>query len=114
MLKFLNDKMNENKDFSSNIAKEFKERFPEVTRIVKNSIPKPFRPKGVINSAILEAVMVTLLENSGIREIDLPERYQALLADNRLSVLVRGATTDTATLRERLTRARELLQNAES
>ncbi|QYO64985.1 hypothetical protein [Leptolyngbya sp. 7M] len=103
--------MSENRKFDSDRAAEFKNKFPVVARIIKSSIPKPFRPSGVINSAVLEAVMVTLLENPLIEPSDLEGRYRALLADKRFLELIRGATTDTATLRERLHRARELLTN---
>jgi hypothetical protein len=66
MLRYLNISMGENQSFSSERAISFKERFAEVTELVANTIDKPFRPRHVINSAVLEAVMITLMENPRI------------------------------------------------
>jgi hypothetical protein len=112
MLRYLNQQMNENKEFSSARAEEFKGRFPAVVQLVNEALKSPFRPRGVINSAVLEAVMVTLLEHADITAEQLAERYKKLLETQRFLDLTRGSTTDTGILRNRLELARTVLTDA--
>lgn len=114
MLKYLNRHMDDNRAFSSKRADEFKKRFPEVVDIVNDAITRPFRPRGVINSAVLEAVMVTLLENPEITAEQLKHRYATLLADKRFNETTRGGTTDTGILRTRLEIAKKILADAKA
>ncbi|MET4483133.1 DUF262 domain-containing protein [Bradyrhizobium sp. F1.13.3] len=111
MLKYLNQQMDDNRHFSSERSEEFKDRFPDVVKVVNKAIERPFRPRGVLNSAVLEAVMVTLLENPAITSSQLEERYPALLADKRFNETTRGGTTDTSILKTRLEIARKILGN---
>ena len=111
MLKYLNRNMGENKDFSSERARRFKARFPAVARLVAENLEKPFRPRSVINSAMLEAVMIALLEDDSITGKELKARYMKLSADVGFERYLRGATTDTLTVRERVKRAKEMLGN---
>ncbi|GAB9224938.1 DUF262 domain-containing protein [Bradyrhizobium diazoefficiens] len=113
MLKYLNHQMDANKGFQSERALEFKRRFPKALKVVNDALERPFRPRGVINSAVLEAVMVTLLENQQITAAQLKRRYPALLADKQFSDTTRGGTTDTGILRNRLEIARTILTDAE-
>lgn len=101
--------MSRNRDFQSEKAARFKERFPEVTQIVNDNLNRPFRPKRVINSAMLEAVMIALLETPEIDGDKLVENYPRLLADNTFQSFVTGGTTDTAILRGRITHAKQIL-----
>ncbi len=111
MLRYLNNQMDANRDFSSPRASRFAERFPSVVQKVNESLESPFRPKGVINAAVLEAVMVTLLENDEITAGELSDRYPKLLASEAFSESVSRATTDTQVLKSRLEASREILIN---
>lgn len=111
MLKFLNNSMSEEKKFDSVRANEFKSLFPQVAKKVARNISKPFRPKGVINAAVLESVMVTLLENPEIRDEQLQQNYDILLGNVDYNSFVRGGTTDTAVLKKRFEIARGILIN---
>ncbi len=113
MLKYLNRQMDENRPFDSERAKNFKRRFPEAVQVVNEALSRPFRPRGVINSAVLEAVMVTLLENSEITAEQLSARYPTLLANARFNDTTRGGTTDTGILRSRLEIAKTILTDAQ-
>jgi hypothetical protein len=75
---------------------------------------KPFRPRGVINSAVLEAVMVSLLENKNISSGELPNKYAALLGDKDFLESITGGTTDTLVLKHRLGIARRILGNVKA
>ena len=104
--------MNENRDFSSRRADRFKERFPKVTKLVADNVIRPFRPRSVINSAMLEGVMVALLEDETVTPQRVAIGYKSLDGDPSFSRLLRGATTDTLTVRERIRRAKEAFGNA--
>jgi hypothetical protein len=114
MLKYLNRHMDDNREFSSQRAEEFKSRFSEAVKVVNEALARPFRPRGVINSAVLEAVMVTLLENPDITAEQMKGRYPTLLADKRFNDTTRGGTTDTGILRTRLEIAKKILNDAKS
>lgn len=111
MLRYLNQQMNSNRDFSTHRANRFKKRFPEVAKLVADTIPRPFRPRSVINSAMLEGVMVALLENDSITPNQLAERYKKLQQDASFERVLRGATTDTLTVKERIKLAKGVLGN---
>ncbi|WP_035685230.1 DUF262 domain-containing protein [Bradyrhizobium sp. Cp5.3] len=113
MLRYLNHQMDANRGFTSDRAAEFKRRFPRAVNVVNDAIDRPFRPRGAMNSAVLEAVMVILLENPQITAAELKERYPTLLANRRFNDTTRGSTTDTGVLRNRLEIARAILANAE-
>jgi len=112
MLSYLNKMMDQNRQFSSERAREFVKRFKNVTELVSGSLHRPFRPRGVINAAVLEAVMVTLLENPAVDKSFLPIKYERLLSDPKFMRIITGATTDTLVLKERLRLAREILTDA--
>ena len=112
MLRYLNKQMDENKDFTSDRALRFLDRFPEVVSLVADNLVKPFRPRSVINSAMLEGVMVALLEDRTIDGVRLRAGYDALSSDAAFDKLIRGATTDTLTVKDRIKKAKEVLGNA--
>lgn len=111
MLRWLNKAMDEERSFESNRVVRFIDRFPDVVGLVGDALHKPFRPRGLINSAVLEAVMVTLLENDGIKKEKLKNNYGELLKDEEFQQSITGGTTDTLVLKERLTLSREILSN---
>jgi len=113
MLAYLNDQMGKERTFSSGRADRFQVRFPKVVSIVNAAIAKPFRPKGLINSAVLEAVMLALLEqDKPIKPVELTKRYAELLEDANFLERITGGTTDTLVLRQRNQIAKRVLSNA--
>ncbi len=111
MLRYLNKAMDAERSFCSDRATRFTRRFPKVVKIVNDAFPKPFRPRGVINSAVLEAVMITLLENDDISARDLKNRYEKLITKKEFLTLITGGTTDTLAVKNRITLARKILSN---
>lgn len=109
MLRYLNKLMDQERNFDSSRAKRFIKRFPEVIKIVNEALDKPFRPRGVINSAVLEAVMITLLEDTKISAALLKKNYPILSTDKSFLAVIAGGTTDTLVLKSRLTLAEKIL-----
>ena len=109
MLRFLNKTMQLEQKFDSARAIRFAKRFPTAVQKVNEALTNPFRPRGVINSAVLEAVMVTLLEHPEITAPLLKERYKELLLDKSFLTVITAGTTDTLILKHRLSIARKIL-----
>ena len=114
MLRHLNRIMDKEREFKSDRAERFCVEFPRVVKLINKSIVRPFRPRGVINAAVLESVFVTLLENGKITSGNLQERYPKLLAKKSFIDVMTGATTDTLVLKRRLSIARETLGDGKS
>ncbi|QOD63843.1 DUF262 domain-containing protein [Ochrobactrum sp. MT180101] len=112
MLRHLNKQMHSNKDFSSDRAVRFKARFPLVAKLVADNLDRPFRPRNALNAAMLEGVMIALLEDQAITGEELKQRYAVLAADGDFDQYLRDATTNTLTVRERIKRAKDLLGDA--
>jgi uncharacterized protein with ParB-like and HNH nuclease domain len=113
MLRYLNTQMKDNKEFNSERANRFSNRFPEVVKVICATVQNPFRPRKVINVALLEGVVLALLEDSSINAKRLRVGYEALEKDEIMTNLVRGPTTDTLILQKRIRRAKEILGNAQ-
>ncbi|WJM85163.1 DUF262 domain-containing protein [Dickeya chrysanthemi] len=112
MLKFLNYSMKENSDFNTPLAVEFKHRFPMVLNLIVESIEKPFRPKGILNSASLEGVFIALLEmNSLISREEFIIRYNNLMNNEEFKSIIIGSTTDTLILKRRIMIAKSFIEN---
>jgi hypothetical protein len=80
MKEYLNKQMEHNKGFNSDDAQEFKVGFPRaVATVIEGLGNRPFRPRRVVNAAILEAVFITILENPSVSPTQLSERYSDLL-----------------------------------
>lgn len=114
MLRHLNQFMRGNKDFSSDNARLFKQRFPEAVSLINQSIDKPFRPRRVLNSAILEAVFIAVLEDTQIKSDELSSRYPRLFDDKDFNENTTGATTDTAVLQSRISAAKKILGHGQA
>jgi hypothetical protein len=112
MLGYLNKQMREHQKFESERAGRFRERFPKVVELLCNSVTRPFRPRGVINVAMLDSVMIALLEDESINAEQLEARYKKLASDEDFKKYTGGATTDTQMVRERIKRAKRILGDA--
>lgn len=111
MLRHLNRSMEEHRQFDSDLAKRFEDRFPEVTAIITDALEKPFRPRRVINAAVLEAVMIAMLEDDEIDSARLEKAYPELMRDELFLESASGSTTDTNVLHGRIRRAKEILSD---
>ncbi|UXM94949.1 DUF262 domain-containing protein [Bartonella sp. HY329] len=110
MVKFLNIQMAENRDFSSKRAILFKERFPLVAKLVKQNIENPFRPRRVLNIAILETIMVSLLEINDVLDVNVNQYYDNLIKKTEFLDLIKSdGTTKTFGLRNRIEYAKKQL-----
>lgn len=111
MLRYLNKFMDQNRKFDSANAVAFAERFEIVAKLINENLDKPFRPKRVLNSAVLEAVMITLMENHNITVEQLKANYTALFEDADFTENTTGGTTDTIVLQKRIEVAKRILSN---
>ena len=102
MIGFLNNTMYLNREFNSDKAQIFKEKFPKVCEIIHQNIDKPFRPKGVINTAILDAVFTALLQADVINVDGLAENYNRLINDKVFLSNTFGPTADNLVLKNRI------------
>lgn len=113
MLHFLNKEMKENRKFDSKRADRFVSRFPKVTELINSTLDRPFRPKSVINSGVLEAVMIALLErDKPMSAAQLQAGYDSLLEDDEFLDSIVGGTTDTLVLQYRQKLAKAAFANA--
>jgi len=111
MLGYLNRQMQDNRDFCDERAKRFKKRFQDAVELLCDTIPRPFRPRGVINVAMLDGVMIAVLEDESIGSDKLKAGYPMVAADPEFKKYSGGATTDTQMVRERIRRAKGILSN---
>tara|TARA_B110000008_G_scaffold247427_1_gene258865 strand:- start:52 stop:1161 length:1110 start_codon:yes stop_codon:yes gene_type:complete len=111
MLKHLNTFMDNNRKFNSPKAQLFTDRFEKSTALINCAIKKPFRPKKVLNSAVLEAVIIAVMEDENIDCMMLKENYPKLLLDEGFMANISGSTTDTALLHNRIQIAKRVLGN---
>ncbi|MDE4301822.1 DUF262 domain-containing protein [Phaeobacter gallaeciensis] len=68
MKDFLSGEMARNRDFDSERAQRFELAFQNACKIANDALEKPFRPRGLLNAATMEAVMVVLMEAGGETE----------------------------------------------
>jgi uncharacterized protein with ParB-like and HNH nuclease domain len=111
MLKYLNHSMDQNRNFDDKRAIEFIEKFPAAVKLVNLTLTKPFRPRGVINSAVLEAVMVSILESDSMSAKQLANGYNKLLSNDEFLNSITGGTTDTGVLTKRIAIAKDVFGN---
>jgi len=109
MIRHLNNAMKREHEFTSDRARLFAGRFEQAADAVSRAIEKPFRPYGVINSSVLEAVMLAVMENQVFDMGALRVKYDQLLADDEFRSLIRGSTADTLILRKRNERAHQII-----
>lgn len=93
MKDFLSSEMSKNRAFDSERAKEFIDSFLSATRAVTKVLEKPFRPRGLLNAATLEAVMVSLMEQ-GLGAEFTKDSYDALLRDQEFKDAITSNTSD--------------------
>ena len=114
MLRYLNTSMKDNAAFSSENAIEFESQFIYTVELINAVLERPFRPKRVINSAVLEAVMIAVMESDVMTPEKLLSGYKALLLKEDFLHYISGPTTDTLVLKERIRIAKSTLSHDEA
>lgn len=108
MKDFLSKEMAKNKRFESERAVKFFDSFTRAVEIVINILDKPFRPRGPLNAATMEAVMVAIMEqDEGIAFTE--ANYKKLLKDETFLDKITSNTTSTDYVKSRREIAREIL-----
>ena len=103
MKEYLSESMKANVRFNSQKAKRFTTVFPKATQSVLKALgEKPFGIRGPLNSSVLNSVMCVVLENKGIIPADFDKRYRRLVNDEKFEERVRGATTDTIVVHDKI------------
>lgn len=100
--------MAENRSFDSERAKRFEQNFKQAIKRVSDSMNRPFRPRGVLNSGVLEAVFISVMEDD-ISAERLTQNYPKLFESEDFLSTITGSTADQATLIKRVKTAKEIL-----
>ncbi len=112
MIRFLNQAMGENREFDSPKARRFVDRFPKVMREISTRIDAPFRPRGVVNMAVMDSIVVSLLEHENFNFEKLNTTYDAILADPDFQRTTAMSTADAVILKERFHIAKRYVESA--
>ncbi len=78
------------------------------TKTVLDTIQKPFRPRGLLNAATLEAIMVAIMEQEADVEFS-KTSYEALLKDDRFLEAITSNTSSIDNVKSRKEIANEIL-----
>lgn len=100
--------MASNRNFESDRAKEFAQSFVWATEVIVNNVKKPFRPRGLLNAATMEAVMVSLMEQGGDAELT-KKNYDKLLKDQDFLGMVTSNTSNIENVKSRKAIADKIL-----
>ncbi|MGF0539266.1 DUF262 domain-containing protein [Agrobacterium sp. ES01] len=108
MKDFLSSEMSKNRGFDTDRAKEFSAAFTRAAEAVTSVLDKPFRPRGLLNAATLEAVMVSLMEQGAEAEFT-KDAYDALMKDEGFQGTITSNTSDTDSVTSRKSIAEKVL-----
>ncbi|MCZ4265309.1 DUF262 domain-containing protein [Erythrobacter sp. G21629-S1] len=108
MKDFLSREMAANREFNSERASRFVDAFRNACGIVVEKIDKPFRPRGLLNAATMEAVMLAVMENETSKSLN-AQGYKALLERGDFLDLVTSNTTNIENVNARKIIASEVL-----
>lgn len=110
MKEYLTNMMRINVRFETQKARRFEKFFPIACKSVVDGLgEKPFHIRGPLNTSVLDATMVALLENKGVAPTNLASRYQKLMSNAAFNERTRTATTDTITVKARIADAKKYL-----
>ena len=86
----------------------FSKSFKDACKIVVDTIEKPFRPRGLLNAATMEAVMVAIMEQ-GVDVDFLSEAYDLLLKDTDFLEMITSNTSNIENVKSRQAIAGKIL-----
>ena len=108
MKDFLSREMAGNREFSSARAGRFVTAFHAACATVVGEIDKPFRPRGLLNAATMEAVMLAIMENESNNTF-VAKNYESLIGRADFLDLVTSNTTNIENVNARKSIAVEVL-----
>ncbi len=100
MKDFLSVEMAKNRGFDTDRASDFSKIFPYATEAVVEALQKPFRPRGLLNAATLEAVMVALIEQGEQAKLT-AEAYNELLENDDFKNVIFSNTSNIDSVKTR-------------
>lgn len=108
MKDFLSREMAKNRKFNSERANRFSEAFEAASEIVDRTLRKPFRPRGLLNAATLEAVMGAIMEDSSGKEFA-SKSYETLFENSEFIQAITSNTTNLDNVLSRRKLAKDVL-----
>lgn len=112
MVNFLNNAMKNNKSFNTKKCYDFQNNFPLVVEFLARELGKSFRPRGVLNLAVMDSVMVTLLTDIKYLNGSFKANYDELMLDEDYIVATSISTADAINVKARFKLASEYLSRA--
>jgi hypothetical protein len=100
MKDFLSREMAGNRSFDSDRANRFVAAFERTSKIVIDTILRPFRPRGLLNAATMEAVMVSIMEHSESVQFT-AENYVKLLQNADFLEMITSNTSNIENVKSR-------------
>lgn len=108
MKDFLSREMSKNRSFDSQRAQDFVKSFEETVNIIVNTIEKPFRPRGLLNAATMEAVTLAVMDRANGDQFT-KVAYSALLENEDFIEKITSNTTNQEYVKSRKRLADEIL-----
>ncbi len=110
MKNFLTDFMGRNREIDGDKSKQYRRTFEDTIRVAYESVGEGvFRPRGAINVAVFDSVMVGIAARLGQGEIDdlkgLRKHYRDLLRDREYEQATQSGTSQQNNVRLRLSKA---------
>jgi len=112
MKDFLTREMSINRDFKSERAKNFPTSFKRAAKTVVDTVDKPFRPRGLLNAATMEAVMGAIMEHGDNADFT-KTAYDDLLKETNFLEVITSNTSNTENVKSRRKIANKILFNHE-
>ena len=108
MKDFLSREMSKNRSYESDKAREFSDAFIWAVNIITSKLDRPFRPRGLLNAATLEAVTVSLMEQYPTGDFS-KSSYDALLEDEGFIATITSNTSSVENVKSRKSIASAML-----
>lgn len=100
MKDFLSREMANNRRFESDRVKNFAAVFKHACEVVVGTIERPFRPRGLLNAATMDAVMVAVMEQGADVEFT-KANYDELLKDENFLHMITSNTSNIENVKSR-------------
>jgi len=110
MKELLNVTMQKDRKATSSRVKHFANNFPTAAKVIVDNLGgKPFHIRGPLNSAALDSIFCTILDNLEQLPKNLEQKYKDLLADNNFMEATSYSTSDEKVLKKRFELAESYL-----
>lgn len=110
MNEFLTNYMEKNRNIESEKLQKLKSIFEKTIEYIKiNGGPDVFRPKGNINTAVVDSIMYVVAKNSDKLKPDFKANVMKMFKDKYYQKYIRDATTDETTIKARFELAEKYL-----